>query len=274
MADWHSVKHAAPQILDEQAKSLQGLESEYNFASFVISDGSVDRHNDIVSPDGMNKSHYNGVVLFNHQHEMPPVGKAVKVWQHDGQVKAVQQFVPRDVYEFAGLVYDLYKGGFMTDTSIGFDVIDAEINEKRTEKSGMWSFDIKQWELLEFSNVTIGANRNARVIDVKAFEMAKAAGIDVEEASKWADELLQKDLVSNDKLRLQYIDMYRRCKKYSELFIVPKLDEKEKNSASTEIKSGCQVSKTTLPAPDSAQLFTETELANLQARMKKELSDG
>jgi len=141
---------------------------------FIISDGSVDRQNDTVAPDGWELGSYksNPVVLWAHSHKDLPVGKAVDVVARNGRLEADTEFAD---HPFAQTVRDLVKGGFLRAVSVGFRPLEWTINE---ERGGV---DFKRQELLEFSVVPVPANANALIA-------ASAEGIDVESLRKWIGE--------------------------------------------------------------------------------------
>jgi HK97 family phage prohead protease len=142
---------------------------------FVISTGDVDRDNDTIDPNGWDLNAYkqNPVVLFGHNSRDLPVGKAISVGVEQGQLVAVCEFA---THEFAETVFQLYRGGFMRATSVGFRPTSYVINEERR------GIDFKQQELLEFSCVPVPANPMALV--------AAAAALDLEPLRKWIGETI------------------------------------------------------------------------------------
>jgi HK97 family phage prohead protease len=126
----------------------------HGVCEFIVSTGSVDRHGEVIDPAGIDTKSYNGIVLYGHDYEGLPIGKAIKVWKDKAinGLKARVQFAIEEL-PFAKTVYDLIKGGYLTDVSIG-----GIVNK--------WSEDystILELEMLEFSVVPIGANRDAKV---------------------------------------------------------------------------------------------------------------
>lgn len=139
----------------------------------MITTESVDRDGDIVRADGAQLDNYfnNPVVLFGHNYREPSavIGKATGLEVIPGKgVRAEFQFAS-DVSNDAALIERLWKGGYLSAVSIGFMVDEFEpLDEK--EPYGGW--DIKAWELLEFSVVPIPANQDALRLGLKALDAA------------------------------------------------------------------------------------------------------
>lgn len=128
----------------------------------VISVEVSDRYGDIVRADGMDKSHYekNPVVLYGHDHSGFPVGKSL--WQKETTLpngaKAVIAKTQFADTEEGNTVFKLWKDGFLNAASIGFIPKELEPMKKDNRFVG---YDIKKWELLEYSIVPIPANQEA-----------------------------------------------------------------------------------------------------------------
>jgi HK97 family phage prohead protease len=144
---------------------------------FIISDGSVDRDNDTIDPNGWDLTNFmaNPVVLWAHSHSMLPVGRAVRVGVEAGKLVAVAEFA---THPFAETVLQMLKGGFLRATSVGFSAQEYVINEERR------GIDFKRQELLEFSIVPVPANANALIA-------ASAAGVDLEPVRQWLQETIE-----------------------------------------------------------------------------------
>lgn len=185
---------------DELKQAVDELEldvaDEAFVSKFVVTDDSVDRHGDIVNPKGGDLNQYNGVWFLNHNSWGLPIGKTLKIWKHKNTIKAVEQFTLPDENPVGHMVGNLYHKGFMHDVSIGFLIKEAQLAEDRTDDY-WWPADIKTWELIEISNVGVGANRNAK--EEKAFwAEARKAGVDVspfvELSERLAEEHPDEDL--------------------------------------------------------------------------------
>jgi hypothetical protein len=118
-----------------------------------ISDSLPDRVDDVMNTEGWETSNYlaNPVVLENHDYALPAVGKCLKLYIKENQLRAVTQFADT---EKGKMYYNLYKNDFQRAFSVGFNPIEYKPN-----KSGGYDY-IKQ-ELLEYSCVTVPCNPRA-----------------------------------------------------------------------------------------------------------------
>ncbi|OQA03771.1 MAG: Caudovirus prohead protease [Planctomycetes bacterium ADurb.Bin401] len=121
----------------------------------IVSSGALDRHGEKINLAGIDTKHYNGTVLYGHDYEGLPIGKTLKLWKDKANdyLRAKLQLAVEE-YPFAKTVYDLVKGGYLTDVSIGGLVDDYDKNNAT----------INKLEMIEFSIVPIGANRDAKVV--------------------------------------------------------------------------------------------------------------
>ncbi len=239
----------APQItnlndLDVRAKFFEEMEvdgssiaSEQQVHAFSISDETVDRHGDVVSASGWVTDHYNGVVLWAHNQAQPPVAKSQKLWKHRKALKSVAAFTPKDMYAFGDLIGQMFAAGFLTDVSVGFKALDYEAapaveQEARGGSPLSPAINFKRQELLEYSAVTVGANRNAK-IQKSAFDFAKEAGIDTTPVAEYLDEYMQKhaDALGMSKSQLEKLYFAHREKEI--IISTPPLREPLKKATNT-----------------------------------------
>ncbi len=145
---------------------------------FVGSTEEVDRDGEVVTVAGWELDNYmkNTVFMWVHDYKEPPIGKALKVWKRDGQLKFNIEFAPKETYEFADTIYKLYKGGFLNATSVGFMPDMDKIVEGDGVKTPRKTY--KKQELLELSGVPIPSNTNALrnaidsgIITIKEFQV-------------------------------------------------------------------------------------------------------
>jgi HK97 family phage prohead protease len=153
---------------------VKAIEGETRSLAFVISTNKVDRSLDSISPDGWSLEAYkrNPVVLWAHDASSPPIARAVDIGVSDGKLRATTEFVSKDnpaIGSFADGIFQLYKGGFLSATSVGFLPIEMNYSDEPSRRGGI-NF-IKQ-ELMEFSCCPVPANSEALL-------EGKAAGIDV-----------------------------------------------------------------------------------------------
>ena len=135
----------------------------------IVASESVDRANEILEMDGLDIKTYintNPVVMWVHDYKQPPIAQALSLKkQVDGTLFSKMKFAIAE-YDFARLIYNLYKGLYMRAFSIGF--LPKELDDS---KEG-----ILRWtkaEMIEFSAVPIGMNKEALLT-------AKAKGLDVD----------------------------------------------------------------------------------------------
>jgi HK97 family phage prohead protease len=128
--------------------------------SWVLSDGSVDRSGDTISPGGWDTSAYrkNNVVLWSHDSSQPPIGRATNVRSDGARLVGDIEFAPPDVSAFADSVFRLVKGGYIKAGSVGFIPIDYAFSKDKDRPNGI---DFKRQELLEFSICSVPCNANA-----------------------------------------------------------------------------------------------------------------
>lgn len=121
----------------------------------IVSTGSVDRHMEKIEVAGVDLKAFkkNPIVLYGHDYASLPIGKATSIKKVNDQIVAKVQFATEE-YAFAKTVYDLIKGGYINDVSIGGIV--QQWNQDYTV--------IEKMEMVEFSVVNIGANRDAKII--------------------------------------------------------------------------------------------------------------
>lgn len=162
---------------------------------FIGSDETPDRDRDIIEVAGWKCEEYmtNPVFLWAHDYSMPPVGKAVGVTKDltskrlvfDIKFPTLEELSsdiknPSEHAKFVDTVYNLYKGGYMSATSVGF----RGIKSKARDDDEM--LDKPEWQrgrrymeqsLMELSAVPVPSNPNA-------LQQAKSAGIDTEAVEK------------------------------------------------------------------------------------------
>lgn len=132
--------------------------------SFTISTPDVDRYGTIIVPSGIDYSAYmnNPVVLINHKSDYLPIGKCLGFFLNGENLEATIQLDMND--EKACKVNDKIKNGFVSAVSVG--IIPIEQTEQTIDGEKVMTYT--KSELVEFSVVTIPANRDALI--KKTFE--------------------------------------------------------------------------------------------------------
>jgi hypothetical protein len=164
-------------------REIKAIDKANRILDICISTDSIDRMEDTIALDGWQLENYieNPVVLFGHDQWNPPVAQSIKLWKAPGQpgeLWARAQFVERDIYPFAYMMFQLYVGRYMRAASVGFKPTDYEMSSDR--KGGI---DFKRQELLEWSCVPVPAN-------AEALAQARAAKIDLAPMKSWAERWL------------------------------------------------------------------------------------
>ena len=151
--------------------------------TFTISTAARDRDGDIIDQGGWDLAEYraNPVVLWAHEGWSPPVGRAENINVDGGRLVSVARFATRDEYAFADTVFQLYKGGFLNATSVGFVPVEMDLIEGA--EPGEVGFRFRRQKLLEYSAVPIPSNPEALVF-------ARGAGIDVAPCEGWIERML------------------------------------------------------------------------------------
>lgn len=163
--------------------------------TFVASTPKVDRSGESVAASWDLAAYMrNPVILHQHDHGGLPVGKAKKVYLDGDNLMLDMEFVPEDVYPFAGTVRKLYEGGFLSAVSVGFRVL---------EQDGP---NIKRSELLEISTVAVPCNADAllsgkaKVLPIfkDGYAPDTLTGADSLKVKAWIDSTTKKDDMAND----------------------------------------------------------------------------
>ena len=156
--------------------NVKAEELEERTVRFKISSEVVDRDGDILIAKGCNFENFkkNPQFLGFHNYHEYPLG-IPKNWGIEGKAVYCDVYFPtieelstekESASEKAKLVdftYHCYKTGMLNAVSVGFIPIDAVPNK---ETGGAI---VNEWELLEFSAVTVPANQDAIAQAVKSF---------------------------------------------------------------------------------------------------------
>lgn len=136
-------------------------EEEERILRFIGSTETPDRDGDVISADGWELANYwkNPVFLWAHDYSIPPIGKAINVFVRDKQLIFDIEFAKTDR---AQEIYDLYKGGFLNATSVGFVGKEGKPTATGTH--------FTRQELLELSAVPVPSNPTA-------LQQAKSKGL-------------------------------------------------------------------------------------------------
>lgn len=131
---------------------------------FIGATEDVARDGGILQMDGWQLDAYrsNPVLLWAHQQDQPPIGRAVRVAPGPDGLEFDIEFPAADVYPFADLIGRLYEAGFMRAVSVGFRVL-KEREPVASERAAGAQWVSTAQELLELSAVPVGADAGALV---------------------------------------------------------------------------------------------------------------
>jgi len=143
---------------DEKEGTIQGYASTFG--------GKPDSYNDIIAAgaftNSIEKNGYggNGIkMLWQHDSKMP-AGIWTRMFENKTGLKIEGQLATKT--QIGHDAYELIKLGAVNSMSIGFNIVDHEVNPKTNVRT------IKKADLWEVSLVTFPANTNATITQVKA----------------------------------------------------------------------------------------------------------
>jgi HK97 family phage prohead protease len=159
------------------------ISKESRTIDFVISTSAMDRDTDTIDPKGWALDNYlkNPVVLWAHDSSCPPIGKSIRTAVEKGKLVSTCKFAPREISEFADMIFQMYLEGYLNAVSVGFRALEYDYSE---EDSRPWGVDFKRQELMEYSCVPVPSNPEA-LVD------AKNAGIDTSLLKTWAKHIFE-----------------------------------------------------------------------------------
>lgn len=126
------------------------------------SGAATDRMGDIVVQSRIDLGPFKNspTVLWNHDPAFP-IARALWIGLENGSLCSIAQFPPEGTEEASDRVYKLIKADVPLDVSIGFMPVESEPINPRDPWDGT---RFNRTELLEWSIVSIGAQRDSRVI--------------------------------------------------------------------------------------------------------------
>lgn len=158
--------------------------------SFILSNSHLDREGDSLAVPGWKTENYqkNPVLLWAHQHDGLPIGEALKTYVDGQNLQADDQFVDKDLYPFADVVYRMLDGGYLSACSVGFQPIEFELSAT--------GVNFLQQELLEHSVCPVPAHPEALVV-------ARSKGINTQPLVAWCERSLDLARASGDAAQQQ-----------------------------------------------------------------------
>lgn len=206
---------------DSGKKAIRETEGGGTVATFVLSSLSADRDGERISPDGWVTPAKQISVLADHDYKVRQVvGKVVKTWtdgdRYMGDVEFADNVPENDLARFT---VAMLKAGFLGPGSVGFMPLawnDPDGKSYTRENPGPYWGSLPgrlytKQELLEFSMVAVGSNRDAMLVGMRAFGLdapadtsgaAKGLGADGASTSGPApDEQIAVEINSEDWLQ-------------------------------------------------------------------------
>jgi HK97 family phage prohead protease len=195
--------------------------------SATVTTSDVDRMGESIDTQGITTEEYmkNPVVLYGHDYQGLPIGKATKVTQFKNKMVAQFQLAIAE-YPFAATVAAMIKGGYLNAVSIGGIV--TAWDETYTQILGM--------NMLEFSVVPVPANPNA-VITASLKELTgKSTEVIAKEFHEFVNKTMETKLKSLDNNEIEvHIKTLKTLTAILEATIAHKPSEKEISNDSEKI---------------------------------------
>lgn len=142
-------------------KAPRSFNPESRSARFVMTDETVDSYGDIVRAKGADLSRFvtNPIALLNHRADLV-IGTWEDVEVKPKRVEGTVRLAEEGTAPHIDMTFNLMRQGILRAASIGFVPLAVE---KIRDENGEWThgYDIKEWELLETSVVSIPANPSA-----------------------------------------------------------------------------------------------------------------
>lgn len=158
---------------------VKSFDDEAYSLTIVANSGKVDRVGEALLSSGAEFDDYmrNPVVLWGHDDEKFPIGKAKKTWvdKEYGLLQEIEFAV--DANPEALIAWRLYRGGFLNAFSVRFKPKEYKESEEIPEELRqeglllLWTV----WELYETSSVNVPCDANALVLG----KMLASSGIDL-----------------------------------------------------------------------------------------------
>lgn len=128
---------------------------------FIASTATTDRQGDVIRVNGWKFDMPVTSIPFQwaHDYSQPPIGVLTRAWVENEKFYVEVKFIEKDIYQFADMIYRMYKSGYMNAVSVGFNPSDYEV--MKDADGNMTGIDFKSQVLLEVSAVPVPANPEA-----------------------------------------------------------------------------------------------------------------
>lgn len=157
---------------DSKLVLAKSIDAEKKTASAYVSTFEWDRTDEKFAKGAWNLGNFrkNPVMMWAHDYRRPPIGKAIRIEEDQNGLFSEMQFAPDD---FSMQIFELFKGGFLSSFSVGFNPKNYIVEPIDAERKGIVYTDA---ELLEYSAVPIPANPGALIHHDLADIVTKAIG--------------------------------------------------------------------------------------------------
>lgn len=133
-------------------------------ASFVASDGTIDRFGDILEPAGWDLTAFRRNPVFLWQHDIGnPIGTVPSIHLKNDRLIARTKFVEQGIMPLADQLFRLVAAGALCAVSIGARAL-SEPEPILDDNEQLTGFRYGAMELLELSLVSVPANPNALLL--------------------------------------------------------------------------------------------------------------
>ena len=165
--------NGSPGLRGQLAVNITLDDSDPDLLTMRASDETLDRAGEIIDASGWRLANYeaNPVVQNSHQYGdiLFTIGKSVRTWVEGRSLLQVWKFAS-EANPLAKIARDLYRGGFLNASSVGFIPLEWEIGGAQS----VYSRKFTSQELLEVSAVGIPANPNALALAAKSGAVEKS----------------------------------------------------------------------------------------------------
>jgi uncharacterized protein len=157
---------------DSKLVLAKSIDADKKTAVAYVSTFEWDRTDEKFAKGAWNLANFkkNPVVMWAHDYQRPPIGKAIRIEEDQNGLFSEMQFSGDD---FSMQIFELFKGGFLSSFSVGFNPKNYIVEPIDAERKGIVYTDA---ELLEYSAVPIPANPGAIITHDLADIVTKAIG--------------------------------------------------------------------------------------------------
>jgi HK97 family phage prohead protease len=160
---------------DSKLVLAKSIDAEKKTITAYVSTFEWDRTDEKFAKGAWNLANFkaNPVVMWAHDYRRPPIGKAIRIEEDQNGLFSEMQYAPDD---FSMQIFELFKGGFLSAFSVGFNPKDFVLEPIDADRKGIVYTNV---ELLEYSAVPIPANPGAIITHDMAEIVTKTLGAQI-----------------------------------------------------------------------------------------------